>query len=314
MVAVKKIVLIVNPKARGGRLGRTWNRLEPQIKDVLGEFTSKLTEGAGHATALCREALQQGSQLIVSVGGDGTASEVIAGFMEGGKDGKPWSGDACFSYLPYGTGEVLRRTFNTPREIVAAAKSILHATPRIVDVGVVEGKGEGGTNNRGYFLGAACTGISSLVRNLAIPLKSYFGRATYFVATLGVGWRYRNTPVRIRLDEEPPREVRLHLLAVNNGPFLGGGMLMAPEARVDDGWLDVIIMDDLSLVESTRTLLRVYSGRHLQSLKITQHRAHRISIELLDRRSPIYLDGDGEAHGVPPGLFSIMPQVLRLQV
>src|SRR5205823_7685585 len=131
MVAPRTVV-IVNPKSQGGRLGKRW----PELADTIGRafpFDERRTMGPGDATRLAREALREGFERVIAVGGDGTVNEVVNGFFD---DGKPIAPSASFGLIPYGTGGDFRRTLDLPLATVDAAAVIAANHTKKIDVGM----------------------------------------------------------------------------------------------------------------------------------------------------------------------------------
>lgn len=303
--------LIVNPQARGGRLGRGFGALAAALRPVLGEFTPYFTSAPGDGTARCRAALAAGAQLVIAVGGDGTASEVITGLMQAGAG--PATGVA-FGFLPCGTGRDLGRCLGSAGDPLAAARSLRAAAPRAVDVGQVDYTSFAGQPARGYFINVASFGMSGLGDQLVNRSKKRLGtRATYLFAALTASLRYRNARVALRLDAGPEQEQRIYTVAIANGRYFGGGMMIAPSARIDDGLLDVVTLGDLSLWEALPLSRVIYAGGHLGRPKVAMRRAQTITARALDGAAPVLIDVDGENPGQLPASFRILPKALLLR-
>jgi YegS/Rv2252/BmrU family lipid kinase len=307
-----RTVLIVNPNARGGWLGRKWPTLEPVLQEELGPLEVLRTTRRGEGTALCREALSRGAELVLALGGDGTASEVAAGFLADGA-ARPAEGAPCFAFLPCGTGGDLRRTFDSPLSLREAARRVARAAPRRVDAGQLDCIGADGRPHRGHFINIASFGIGGLIDQIVNQSgKVLGGTATFFMASVRATLRYENARVRMTLDDGPPREGRVYSAAMANGRYFGGGMHVAPEARMDDGLFDVVTMGDLTFFEALALGRRIYRGAHLQMPKITHARARVIQAEPLCRE-PVLLDVDGETPGRLPATFTVLPGALWMR-
>ena len=305
-------VLVVNPNARGGWLGRKWPTLEPVLREELGPLTVRFTSRAGEGGDLCAEALSGGAQLVLAIGGDGTASEVASGFL---RQGKAAEDGPCFGFLPCGTGGDLRRTYDCPGDLREAARRVGLAQPRRIDAGQLDYTGHDGRPGRTYFVNIASFGIGGLVDQLANQSGKWLGgTATFFSASLRATFRYKNARVRLRLDEQPERELRIYNVAVANGRYFGGGMHVAPEAAPDDGVFDVVTFGDLSLGEAVMLGGRLYRGQHLGRPKIALEKARRVEAHPLDTDAPVLLDVDGETPGRLPATFTVMEGALRLRV
>lgn len=307
--------LIVNPNARGGFIGRKWPVLEPILREALGGFSVHFTKAPGEGTALCQQALAAGAGLVLALGGDGTASEVAAGFLVSGANRREQP--PSFGFLPCGTGGDLRRTYGSPADLAAAARAIREARPRAIDVGQLDYIGHDGQPRRGHFINVASCGIGGLVDALVNQARSkqlLGGTLTFFTASLRATLRYRNVRCAIRLDDGPEREVRLYDLVVANGRFFGGGMHIAPQAQVDDGLFDVVTMGDFTFLELLPLSRRIYKGEHLSHRKIEMARARTVTARPVDAADEVLLDVDGEAPGRLPATFTLLPGALLLRV
>jgi YegS/Rv2252/BmrU family lipid kinase len=309
-------VLIVNPKARNGWLRDRWPLIEPELRSALGPLDIRLTTRAGEGTALARAAALGGARLVIALGGDGTASEVASGLLlaqEQHASGEPM---CSFAYLPCATGGDFRRSLGLPSELGEAARAVAASPGRLIDAGQIQYTGHDGRPRRGYFLNVASAGISGLIDHLANDgSKRLGGRATFLLASLQATLRYRNPRVRVRLDDQPSTEGRIYTLAVANGAYFGGGMHIAPAARLDDGVLDVITLGDLSLPELLRLGRSVYEGSHLDLPKVTASRARTVRVEACDPEhdTKVLLDVDGETPGRLPAQWSVLPGALHLR-
>lgn len=322
-MATADTVIIVNPRARGGYVGHKWPRILPELRSALGPLEARFTESSGDATRLCREALAQGAGLVLALGGDGTASQVVAGFFP---ERPEVSGDptqpalnqapkASFGFLPCGTGGDLRRTFDTPTDLARAAAAVMKAQPRPIDVGQLDYTHLDGRPGRGYFINIASCGIGGVIDDLVNRSGKWLGgSATFFAASVKASLRYRNQRVRIQIDDDPAREERIYSLAVANGRYFGGGMKAAPDAQVDDGLFDVLTMGDLTFAQALLLGGYIYRGTHLSRPKISMTRARRVAVTPVDSNEPVLLDVDGETPGRLPATFTNLPRALSLRL
>jgi diacylglycerol kinase (ATP) len=311
--------LIVNPMARGGWLKKKWPVIEPILQRTLGNLDIVFTKQQGDGRPLARRALESGAKLVLAMGGDGTASEVASGLLEYQEATAAGEPIASFGIIPAGTGGDLGRTIGTPRDIEEAAKKVAGSTGRLIDAGRIEYIAHNGQPARGYFINAAGAGVGGLVDMYAAESSKLFGgRAAYFWASLRGTLNYKNAAVRVRIDDEPPRELRTYFIAAGNGGYFGAGMHFAPAAAIDDGLFDVLFVGDLSFAEKVNLGRYIYSGTHLTLPKISCQKARRISIEPIESTGttaapPVLLDIDGEAPGRLPATMSVLPRAIRLR-
>jgi diacylglycerol kinase (ATP) len=299
-------VLVVNPASAGGRTGRRFDALARVVRRELGAFDCAFTSGTGDAARLAREASRAGSRLVVAVGGDGTASEVVDGLVDAGAD-------AAFGYLPRGTGGDLRRSLGVPLDLAEAARVLARGVDRRCDVGRIEYAGPGGPAARHFVNVAGCGVAGRAVQEMGRRRTRLAGRLAYLVAGARALWGWEDAPVRWRADDGPWREERITALSVCNGRFFGGGMLVAPGARLDDGLLDVVVWKGLGLPDLVLRRRMLYDGSHVTLRETEVLRARRIEAEPA-RGARVLLDVDGEQPGTLPARFEVRPGAVRVRV
>ncbi|MEK6608591.1 MAG: diacylglycerol kinase family protein, partial [Myxococcota bacterium] len=288
------------------------------LREALGEVEIRRTEAPRHATALAREALRGGCDLVVALGGDGTFSEVTDGFFDdqagGEAGGQPIRPEAALGLLPYGTGGDFRRTVGLGGDIAEAARRLRDATPRAIDVGRLRYRAHDGSFAVRHFLNIASFGVGGLVDEIVnASSKALGGKLAFMLGTVRAMLRYKNQPVRLRLDGGEPRDVVINNVAIANGRYFGGGMKIAPDASLDDGLFDVVVLGDLGLTDFLLRGGRVYKGTHLSMPEVTFARARRVEAEALAPGARVLLDVDGEQPGMLPAVFEIVPSALKLK-
>jgi len=301
-----RTLVIMNPRSRGGRTGRLWPRLERRLGPILGPFDWEPTGGIGDAERIATEAARAGVERIVVAGGDGTLSEAVTGLMN-----TNLAGQVELGLLPLGTGGDFARSLGIPRNPEAAARALARAKPRPVDVGRVSFVGRDGEPANSCFLNSATTGISGLVVDLVERAATKVpGPLAFLVGTLRALAQYRVQPVRIRVDDVLVFEGPLVLASASNGQWFGGGMHLAPEARVDDGWLDVVIIPEMPVTSLLRRLPRLYAGTHIGVEGVGFHRGRVVEVEVLEGAVPIEIDG--EPLGRAPLRIEVVPGAVKL--
>ena len=306
MVAPRTVV-IVNPSSQGGRLGRVWR----DLADTLGRafpFDEVMTEAPGDATRLAREALRGGAERIVAIGGDGTVSETVNGFFDDA--GVAIAPEASFGLIPFGTGGDFRRTLAIPTETKAAAAVIAANNRRKIDVGRLELTTFANVKRRVMFANIASFGVSGVVDRMVNESSKRLGRLSFAVAALRATWSYKNQRVQLRFDGGAPLEATINTIAVANGRYFGGAMMIAPNAELDDGLLDVISLGDFTFGDVLANTRRVFKGTHLAMEKVTTRRARVIEAEPVDPGAVVELDIDGEPLGKLPARFEVIPAAL----
>ncbi len=298
--------VIVNPVAGAGRTAREW----PQIMDLFKgsglRFEHDLTEAPGHAVELAKAAAENGYDLVVSVGGDGTINEVVNGLYESGN-----IKDTRLGIISTGTGGDYVRTVGVPRRYEEACRCFIEPKTLTVDLGIVEYANNGDTMKR-LFVNFAGLGFDAeIVQRTTQQFKALGGLLSYLTAALATLVFYRNRKITLVIDGE---EVEKDVCAVimNNGRYGGGGMFTAPDADLADGLLDVLIIGDISKADLLWSLPRIYKGTHLTHPKVTMKRAKEI--EIRSRDETMLLQADGDLLGELPARFRVLPSSLNIVV
>ncbi|MBO9541227.1 diacylglycerol kinase family lipid kinase [bacterium] len=302
-------VFVVNPRAAHGRTASRWARLEASLLRLGLSGEVRFTEGPGHARHLTAQALSEGARRVVAVGGDGTIHEVMNGFFD---DRQPRSPEATLGILPTGTGGDLIRTLGIPRDPLKAAEHLLSGRQSLFDVGRAEFVGADGHRTVRHFVNIAEAGLGgAAVDRINRGSKVLGGFLTFLAGTLHAFATYQPGVMSIAFDDEAPLEGRAWNVVVGNGRYFGGGMHILPEARMDDGLFDVMVVGDVSRAALFRNVAAIYRGTHLSEPGVAFRRAREVRVRCA---RPLLLDLDGEAPGTTDAHFSIMPQVLRLSV
>jgi diacylglycerol kinase (ATP) len=302
------VVMVVNPASANGRTAQQWPDIARRASELGLQPDVRLTEHAGHAAALTREALEQGARVIVAVGGDGTVSEVVNGFFDGDR---PVAPQAELAIVSRGSGCDFIRTYGIPKPTEQALRVAAGARVRTIDVGTVEFTGHDGHVARRRFANVASAGLTGVVAEAANRSSKRFGATAAFAwATVSSFIGYRNTRFHVRIDERDIDRVCNNVI-VANGRYFAGGMHILPMAEPDDGALDVLVWGDVSRADLARNLHRLYRGTHIHHPKADISRAHRVQIETT---VPLPIEVDGEVPGTTPATFGVQAQVLRLRV
>jgi diacylglycerol kinase (ATP) len=303
-------LVIVNPRSGRGLDESRWARVRGALTDGLGELDSAFTGGPRDASAIARREAQAGRRLIVALGGDGTISEVANGILEAGAGARTELG-----IIPRGTGGDFRRTLDLPHDIVEAARRIRDGEARPVDAGRAHFRGHAGQREVRHFVNVASFGFSSAVATRAnASSKRFGGRLAFMAATLRTLTSYDNTDVWLTIADRPRERRRVLMAAVGNGRFFGGGMKICPEARIDDGALDLVTVGDFSLGEVLANLGRLYEGTHVELDAVENVRVTRVAVEAVEAEARIPVELDGETPGHLPALFEVVPAALRVRI
>ena len=304
----RKTFVVVNPNSANGSTRRLWPEIEEKISAAIGCFEWRFTCSQGDATRITREALNEGYDQIVALGGDGTNNEVVNGFFV---DGKPINPQAAFAFICRGTGGDFRKTFGWGIGIDEALARIKGDKERCIDLGSFSYLSHQGETKRSIFINITSFGIGGLVDHYVnTTSKAFGGKASFLFGTVRALLTYRNQPVTLRLDDGPAESHVINSVAVANGRFFGGGMMVAPNAEPDDGLFDVVIMGDWSKTDMVTHGTDIYKGEHLKHAKTQVRRARKLTAT---SEQKVLLDMDGEAPGRLPCEFQILPKALRLK-
>lgn len=306
----RRVVFIVNPQSRGGATGRAWPALGVALREKAGDFGTYFTKEPNEATRLTRHALERGADVVVAVGGDGTTNEVVNGFFQ--ENGELVRPGAALAVLPRGTGSDFLRSFTIDTGVEATAARLAWGKARPFDVGRVQFQDREGRPITRHFANVASFGISGVIDGYVNRMrKSMGGRMAFMLGSLRGLYNYRDSLCRFRLDDGPWEEVPLTCLAVANGQYFGGGMKVAPEARVDDGIFDVTLWQGYGLRDFLLHGRKLYDGSHVALAGTRTYKARRVEATC---EGDCLLDVDGEAPGRLPASFEILPSAIQLIV
>lgn len=304
---MERIYCIVNPSAGGGRAFKAWPDIETKMKIRELAYDYYITQAPGEATREARRALERGYQTIVSVGGDGTLNEVVNGFFH---NQRPLNPLAVLAVINCGSGSDFARTAGIPRDLDQALNLLRHGRSSRVDLGIVKYVNHYQRREERLFINIAGCGVEGeIVHRVNRSSKALGGFLSFLKATLWGLVLYRSKNVSISVDGQLVHTGGMLAAMVANGQYLGSGMHAAPEARLDDGLFDVIIIQAMSRPKMLVSLPRLYKGSHLSLSEVLTCRGTQVSIHTVDR---VRLDMDGEQPGFLDAEFSILPQAIPL--
>jgi diacylglycerol kinase (ATP) len=267
------------------------------------EGDALISNGPGQLGTLAAGAVRDGAELLVVVGGDGSVNEVVNGIVG--------VGGVQLAVIPRGTGWDFVRTFGIPRDLDAAVDVALHGDVREIDAGAVTYRAWAGGEATAHFANVASAGISGAIAKRANDSsKALGGKVSYYWATLAVFVGWQTGVMRVTVDAET-REGRMIDAMVCNGRYLGGGMMMCPEAEPDDGLFDVMLIGDVTKRDLAFVLPKTYKGKHLPHPRLELLRGRVVAV---DADEPLPIELDGEQPGTTPARFEVLPRALRLRV
>jgi diacylglycerol kinase (ATP) len=304
-MATSRVKVIVNPVAGAYSTRRKWPLISKILERIGLSFDFQYTEGTGHAIELARAAASDGYRYLVAVGGDGTVNEVANGILHSTNAAK-----TALGIISTGTGSDFIRSAGIARDYATACSTLTSSKRLSIDVGVVEYQSKGQTLQR-FFVNGAGTGFDAVVVEETERMPKYFGGTIpYLGGLLRALLGYKNKAVVVNTENEV-MSGRVLNVVVANGGYLGGGMHIAPQAKVSDSLLDVVMVGDMGKFELIKELPTVYKGTHINHPKVRMVKAKRITITSPER---MLVHADGELLGECPASFWIKPAALNLVV
>jgi len=281
------------------------------VRASHGEFRAVFTTRRGEATDIARDAARGGERMVVAVGGDGTASEVVDGLAGAGRVVEP---ELLFGCIPHGTGGDLRRSLGWPGLPEEAARALAVGITVTCDLGFVTYTAHDGSTQARHFVNVSSFGVSGcVVRELQRSGRLLGGKLTYTLASAKALLRYRDQPVRWRADGGDWVEEPITAMAICNGRFFGAGMMVAPAARMDDGLLDLTVWKGLGFADFLTKRRMLYDGSHVKLPNTRCHQLRTMEAEPLEGVE-VLLDVDGEQPGRLPARWTVVPGALRVRV
>lgn len=308
----RDFVFIVNPKGANGRTGREWKKLLPYLRLRLGgqfNIYESVTSGPSHAMDITREAIREGADAVIAVGGDGTLHEVVNGFFCTGKPvlalDKGPKHSTALGLIPLGTGSDFARTFGWKNDPHDAVERIAKGLSSKIDVGVITGK----SGQQHFFINVADIHLSAKAGYYASKYKR-FGRFCYVLGALRAFIGHSNQDLKIKVNGgewEVCHEVTA--LCIGNAKYFGGGMKITPTADPSSGNFEMVILQDFKWYDFVLKLHKLYEGSHLSERNICSRSIQSIEVEITGR-GDVYVQSDGEHFGFLPTEVSILPAAI----
>lgn len=270
-----KAKFIINPHSGRGK----GKRAGEQIKQLLREhphldWSWVETAWAGETIPLAQAAVEEGCELLVAVGGDGTVNEVMNVAAQAGK---------ILGVIPAGTGNDLARTLYIPTDVREAFFRLCQGKPYSVDAGKINGR---------YFLNAAGMGIDAqILRDVNEGKFCLRGKAAYVMALLKNLLFFKAQKVILEIDGQI-FETDALLVVVANGRYFGGGMMIAPQADLTDGIFDVYVIQKMSKLSFLISFPKIYKGAHARDSRVNFFQAKHVVLAVKDDAAGVQCDGE----------------------
>jgi diacylglycerol kinase (ATP) len=302
-----RTLIIVNPNAAGGKAVAVYRSIEERMAAVFGELnvvvSGRPEEVAGHLDA----AVAAGVDLVIAVGGDGTNHSVVNALAE-----RPGH-SVTFGSIPVGTGTDWARALGIPSDPRAAVDWLMQARPVPCDLGKAEylDAQNGGRPARRFFLNISSAGVSGEIVARVNRARRRTA-VTFLRATIAALFRYKPQRITVECDREKFYEGTSYLLAVANGRCFGKGMWVAPNALVDDGLFDVVLVEGMPRLRILLALRTVFSGRHLGRKDV--HSGRAASVRVHSEEGPLGLEFEGEEAWGQDLMYTVSPGALKVLV
>lgn len=301
------IFVLVNPASANGTTAGVWPQIAAAFKEEGLEFDYHLTTRQFEAPEVVRQALKGGAKTVVAVGGDGTIHEVVNGFFE---DETPINPEARLAVISRGTGCDLIRTLGIPKPWEQAIKVIARGRDMAMDLGLCKFIDHQGQPSSRWFVNIADAGLGGAAANrVNHTSKSAGGFLSYLYGTVWSILSYQNGYGQVEVDGQAVFEGPITMTAVSNGRYFGGGMHLSPNSKLNDGKLDLVLLEGVSKISILLHLLRIYRGTHLKHPSIRVIPAQDIRVTT---QAPMPLELDGEAPGVTPVSFHVKPSAIKI--
>ncbi len=273
-----------------------------EIRAQLARFPSaeiQFTSGEGDARRMARAAAEGNCERVLAAGGDGTFNEVINGIAE-------LADRLQVGLIPLGTGNDFARMLSLPDKIDDCIEALRSGRTRAIDLVRVT------SDQVRYFVNVSAGGFSGTVNEKLTPeIKQTWGPLAYLRSAAEALPELRSYATEIVFDDGERIEVDLYNAVVANGRYVAGGTLIAPEAEIDDGLLDVILVPKNSAPALALLVAQIACGRHLGSDSIVFRRARKMSIK---SEPGMWFNVDGELVGNEPAVFEVLPRALQVLV
>ena len=312
MLSPLSVCAILNPQAGNGRAGLEQSNIEKILSRYFSKWKISLTTMPKHAIILAKQAAQDGYDIVVAIGGDGSCHEVINGLMQAER--KP-----IFGVIPFGTGGDFRKSLHIPQDIEKAIQILAHGTDKTIDVGLAEvtidKNGELCLDTR-YFINVAGFGANGEVVDKSNRWSKRFGgRITFLNATVHTTFTYH--PPKVQLSwrtcatESTPQTWTGEMLScfIANATYCGGGMQVAPIDCLGDQQLHLRVLPKMSVASQLYNLPKLYNDE-IHKLNGTVSTTVTSIEAATTKNTLVQIDLDGELSGRLPAKFSLCPKAL----
>ncbi len=302
---------ILNPTSGGGKTLKLWPEMAEKIRFVLGNYESVFTRKSGDATTQTLQAIDQGYRWIIAVGGDGTVHEVMNGILQA--QAQKVVGLAM-GIFPLGTGNDFVKSISWPKDPLKSLERLKEKNLKRIDVGKITYQNHRHKKESRYFTNIADFGLGGRVmQKVNASSKTFGSKPTYLYHVVESLFTYKPSAVVIESEERNCHFSQVVLGIVANGKYFGSGFCVAPEASLEDGCFDVLMVEKLGVTDFFKVLPKLYKGEKIEHPSIFRFKSSKFFVRPVSTE-PIYLDVDGEQPGMLEAEFELLPKSLSIVV
>jgi len=276
--------IVLNPYAGRWKGAKLYRKILQYAKAIRYLERFQLTTSPGEAIQIAKETL---AELVVAAGGDGTVNEIVNGILQSGSE-------KILGVIPIGSGNDFAKMLNLkPFKIKMAIESLRRRNTVVSDVGLIEFLRRDGTLGTRFFINGVGIGFDATVANESRKIKHLRGIPLYMLALFRTLAKYETPEMDVKVDGKNISG-KIFLIAIGNGISAGGGFLLTPDAKINDGIFDVCLVRDISILRILQVLPTVLKGKHTKYPEVTMMKAKEIEI---NSNSDLVLHADGEILG-----------------
>jgi len=296
---VTRARVVLNPSSGRERGPEHVELLTTKLKHRYDDVTIVVTSGDGDAERAATIAVADGCDALFVAGGDGTLNEAMNGLVTAGG-----LAEMVVGIVPFGTGNDFAAALGIPLETEPALEILLEGRERAVDLGEVNGRVFVNTSGGGF--------IAEVSAAVTPQLKTIAGRLAYLIGGAQVLFEFEPVGASVTLSPGPVQVSRsLYTFAVCNSRLIAGGRLIAPNALIDDGMLDVCLIEAMSAIEFVALARKVADGEHVKDPRVLYYQAQSVRVEL-DRA--VHVNTDGEVFEDTRCDYRVLPGAARFLV
>ena len=293
---MSKTFYVVNPHSANGNTGKKWPLIWKRISQEQPDAAYSLTKGNIHATYLAGKAIYDGYDVIVAVGGDGTLNEVLNGFFDSDKMINP---EAVLGFLANGTGQDFARSAGFTGE------------PLLIDIGIAQFAKPDGTKTVRRFINEASVGFgANVAEKVNKSAKLIGGKTSFYIGLLKCLAFLKNSRINVSIDGKEFFSDSSFVVTVSNGKYFGGGMMISPRSKIDDGRLEIVCIKEMGRIEILGNIPGLNNGKHIYNPKVKISSGCEVVVTSKDI---LPIEMDGEVVGVSDMKISVVKGIVRFR-